>query len=143
MFKISAFRLEASVKTSSPLLDCRVNHGRSLVKFVPCRHNACVPCRRNSPTSLIRCWWTFLASPTRLCSSLNSSPDCSVAAKDLVIFYLYGLYFYGGRSVGGMKSVCCLGFQQLDCLTSPMQRIILRHADTVVTRQRSHNESHF
>jgi len=32
------FKVDASVKTSSPLPDWRVNH--SLVKFVPCRHNA-------------------------------------------------------------------------------------------------------
>jgi len=38
VFKVAAFRLDASAKTSSPLPDCRVNH--SLVKFVPCRHNA-------------------------------------------------------------------------------------------------------
>jgi len=38
VFKVSAFRFDASVQTSSPLLDCRVNH--SLVKFVPCRHDA-------------------------------------------------------------------------------------------------------
>jgi len=39
LFKVVTFRFEASVKTSSPLLDlCRVNH--SLVKFVPCRHDA-------------------------------------------------------------------------------------------------------
>jgi len=38
VFKVAAFRFDASVKMISPLLDCRVNH--SLVKFVPCRHNA-------------------------------------------------------------------------------------------------------
>jgi len=38
VFKVAAFRFEASVKTSLSLLDCRVNH--SLVKFVPCRHDA-------------------------------------------------------------------------------------------------------
>jgi len=38
VFKVAAFRFDASVKTSSPMLDFRVNH--SLVKFVPCRHNA-------------------------------------------------------------------------------------------------------
>jgi len=38
VFKVAAFHFDASVKTSSPLLDCRVNH--SLVKFIPCRHNA-------------------------------------------------------------------------------------------------------
>jgi len=38
VFKVVAFCLDASVKMSSPLLHCRVNH--SLVKFVPCRHNA-------------------------------------------------------------------------------------------------------
>jgi len=36
--KVDAFHFEASVKTSSPLLDCCVNH--SLIKFVPCKHNA-------------------------------------------------------------------------------------------------------
>jgi len=35
---VCAFCFDASVKLSSPLLDCRVNH--SLVKFVPCRHDA-------------------------------------------------------------------------------------------------------
>jgi len=40
VFKVAVFRFDASLKTSSSLLDCRVNHGRSLVKFVPCRHNA-------------------------------------------------------------------------------------------------------
>jgi len=40
VFKTAAFRFKASVKTSSPLLDCRVSHSHSLVKFVPCRHNA-------------------------------------------------------------------------------------------------------
>jgi len=38
VFKVAAFCLPANVKTSLPLLDCHVNH--SLVKFVPCRHNA-------------------------------------------------------------------------------------------------------
>jgi len=37
MFKVAAFCFDRSVKTSSPLLDCRVNHSL-LVKFVPCRH---------------------------------------------------------------------------------------------------------
>jgi len=37
VFKVAAFRRDASAKTSSPLLDCRVNH--SLVKFVQCRHD--------------------------------------------------------------------------------------------------------
>jgi len=32
VFKVAVFRFDASVKTSSPLLDCRVNH--SLVEFV-------------------------------------------------------------------------------------------------------------
>ena len=37
----SALRFDASVKASSPMLDFRVNHSlESLVKFVPCRHNA-------------------------------------------------------------------------------------------------------
>jgi len=35
VFKVEAFRFDASVKTSSPLLDCRVNHW--LVTFIPCR----------------------------------------------------------------------------------------------------------
>jgi len=38
VFKVAAFGLDASVKMSSPLLNCRVNH--SLVMFIPCRHNA-------------------------------------------------------------------------------------------------------
>jgi len=38
VFKVTAFRFDASVKTSSPLLNLSVSH--SLVKFVPCRHNA-------------------------------------------------------------------------------------------------------
>jgi len=38
VFKVAAFRLDASVKTSSPLLNCCVNH--SLAKFIPCRRNA-------------------------------------------------------------------------------------------------------
>ena len=38
MFKVAGFRLDTRVKMSSALPDCRVNH--SLVKFVPCRHNA-------------------------------------------------------------------------------------------------------
>jgi len=38
VFKIAVFGLDASVKMSSPLLDCHANH--SLVKFVPCGHNA-------------------------------------------------------------------------------------------------------
>jgi len=35
VFKVAAFHFDTSVNTSSPLL---VNH--SLVKFVPCSHNA-------------------------------------------------------------------------------------------------------
>jgi len=38
VFRVAAFRFDGSVKTSSSLLDCRVNH--SMVKFVTCRHNA-------------------------------------------------------------------------------------------------------
>jgi len=38
VFKVADFRFDASVKTSSPLLDCHVNH--LLVKFVPCRYDA-------------------------------------------------------------------------------------------------------
>ena len=38
MFKVAAFGLDASVMMSLPLLECRADH--SLVKFVPCRHNA-------------------------------------------------------------------------------------------------------
>jgi len=38
VFKVAAFGIDASVKMSSPLLNCSVNH--SLVKFVPCRCNA-------------------------------------------------------------------------------------------------------
>ena len=37
VFKVAAVGLDTSVKMSSPLLNCRVNH--SLVKFGPCRHN--------------------------------------------------------------------------------------------------------
>jgi len=36
VFKVVAFHLDASMKTSLPLLECRVNH--SLVRFIPCRH---------------------------------------------------------------------------------------------------------
>jgi len=38
VFKVAAFTFEASMKMSSPLLDCHVNH--LLVKFVPSRHDA-------------------------------------------------------------------------------------------------------
>jgi len=37
VFKVAAVGLDASVKMSSPLLKCLVNH--SLVKFSSCRHN--------------------------------------------------------------------------------------------------------
>jgi len=38
VFTVATFHSDATVKTSSPLLDCHVNH--SLVKFIPCRHDA-------------------------------------------------------------------------------------------------------
>ena len=38
VFTVTTFHFDASVKTSSPVLDCRVSY--SLVKFVPCRHDA-------------------------------------------------------------------------------------------------------
>jgi len=38
LIKAAAFHFDTSVKTSSPLLNCCVNH--LLVKSVPCRHNA-------------------------------------------------------------------------------------------------------
>jgi len=38
VFNVAAFGLDASVKMSSALLNCRVN--QSLVKFIPCRQNA-------------------------------------------------------------------------------------------------------
>jgi len=38
VFNVAAIGLDASVKMSSPLLKCRVNH--SMVKFDPYRHNA-------------------------------------------------------------------------------------------------------
>jgi len=37
VFKVAEFCLDASVKMSSPLPDCRVNH--TLVKLIPRRHN--------------------------------------------------------------------------------------------------------
>jgi len=37
VFKVAAFWFDATVKTSSPLPDCRVNH--MLVKLIPRRHN--------------------------------------------------------------------------------------------------------
>jgi len=38
VFKVAAFCLDASAKTSLPLHDCLVNH--TLVKLIPCRYNA-------------------------------------------------------------------------------------------------------
>jgi len=40
MSTVSAFGLGTSVKIISPLLDCHTCVNHSLVKFVPCRHNA-------------------------------------------------------------------------------------------------------
>jgi len=68
--RLAAFHFDASVKTSSPLLDCRVNH--SLVKFIPCRQ--CTHATRQRLWSDVA--RPFLASPTTLCSPLDSSPDC-------------------------------------------------------------------
>jgi len=53
VFKVAAFHCDTSVKMSSPLLNCRVNH--SLVKFVPCRHNA--------PTQLANVFDSMMVDP--------------------------------------------------------------------------------
>jgi len=65
VFKVAAFHFDASVKTSSPLLDCLVNH--SLVKFISCRHKLRHTWRSSYKVQDTK-WKSFLS---KLCAVLS------------------------------------------------------------------------